>query len=399
MARPLPMVRTRPLDPPAELGRLRAEHPISRLAYPDGHVGWLVTGHAAARAILAHPDFSARAELQRRPVGYGSQEPAGPGIFINLDAPEHTRYRRLITGQFTVRRMRELEPRIEEITAGRLDAMERLGPPLDLVESFALPIPSLVICELLGVPYADRERFQQDTAVIASLDATAEQARAATADIAGYLRELVLRKRADPAGDLISDLARGGELNDEELTGLAVMLLIAGHETTASMLSLSTLALLSDPSQPVRLRADPSLMAGAVEELLRYLSIIHLGPTRTAVQDIELYGVRIAAGETVTISLPAANRDPDRFPDPDELLLTRPTGGHVAFGHGIHQCIGQQLARVELRVGLNALLRRFPELRLAVAQEDIGFRTDAITYGVRSLPVTWTPHVHLGEAV
>lgn len=394
MARPLPTVRTRPFDPPAELGRLRAEHPISRLAYPDGHLGWLVTGHAAARAILADPAFSARSELQRRPVGHGTREPAGPGIFINMDAPDHTRYRRLIAGQFTVRRMRKLEPRIEEITADRLDAMERRGPPLDLVESFALPVPSLVICELLGVPYRERERFQQDTAVIASLDATAEQARAATADIARYLRELVLRKRADPAGDLISDLVRGGELNDEELTGVAVMLLIAGHETTASMLSLGTLALLSDPSQSARLRADPSLMGGAVEELLRYLSIIHLGPTRTAVKDIEFYGVRIAAGETVTISLPAANRDPGRFPDPDELLLTRPTGGHVAFGHGIHQCIGQQLARVELRVGLNALLRRFPELRLAVAQEDIGFRTDAITYSVRSLPVTW----HLGEA-
>ncbi|MEV1175735.1 cytochrome P450 [Nonomuraea sp. NPDC049784] len=365
------------------------------MAYPDGHLGWLVTGHAAARAVLAHPDFSARSELQRRPIGYGSREPAGPGIFINLDVPEHTRYRRLITGQFTVRRMRELEPRIEEITAGRLDAMERLGPPLDLVESFALPIPSLVICELLGVPYRDRERFQRDTAVIASLDASAEHAGAATADIARYLHELVLRKRSKPADDLISGLIEGGELTDEELTGVAVMLLIAGHETTAGMLSLGTLALLSNPDQLDRLRADPSLIDGAVEELLRYLSIVHLGPTRTALKDIEVHGVRIAAGETVTISLPAANRDPVRFPDPDELRLTRTTSGHVAFGHGIHQCIGQQLARVELRVALNALLRRLPTLRLAVAQEDIEFRTDSITYGVRRLPVTWHP----GEAV
>ncbi|MEO3795927.1 cytochrome P450 [Nonomuraea sp. B10E15] len=365
------------------------------MTYPDGHLGWLVTGHAAARAVLAHPDVSARSELQHRPVGHGPREPAGPGIFINLDAPDHTRYRRLITGQFTVRRMKELEPEVEKITAGRLDAMARLGPPIDLIETFALPIPSLVICELLGVPYHDRERFQRDTTVIASLDATAEHARAATADITRHLHELVQRKRAEPAHDLISGLIEGGELSDEELTGVAVMLLVAGHETTAGMLGLGTLALLSHPDQLDRLRADPSLIDGAVEELLRYLSIVHLGPTRTALKDIEVHGVRIAAGETVTISLPAANRDPGRFPDPDELRLTRTTSGHVAFGHGIHQCIGQQLARVELRVALHALLRRFPTLRLAVPQEDIGFRTDSITYGVRRLPVTWDPE---GEA-
>jgi cytochrome P450 len=354
-----------------------------------------VTGHAAARAVLADARFSARAELQRLPVtaraepAAGPAEPSQPGVFITMDPPDHTRYRRLLTGQFTVRRMRLLEPMIDRHAAECLDAMERHGPPDDLVEAFALPVPSLAICELLGVPYADRKRFQQDTAVIASLDATAARKGAAIADISRFLSEVVARKRAEPATDLISDLVRDSDLDDRELTGIALTLLIAGHETTANMLALGTYALLTNPDQLAALRADPALTENAVEELLRYLSIVHLGPTRTALEDATIAGRHITAGENVTVSLPAANRDPARFPEPDPLDLTRSTTGHLAFGHGIHQCLGQQLARVELRVCYRALLSRFPTLRLAVDPTEIWFTTDAATYGVHRLPVTW----------
>jgi cytochrome P450 len=204
-----------------------------------------------------------------------------------------------------------------------------------------------------------------------------------------YLAELVAAKRAEPGSDLLSGLVTGGQLSDEELTGMGMLLLTAGHETTANMLALGAFALLRHPDQADRLRADPSLASNAVEELLRYLTITHIGPIRVAKADVELAGRTIRAGETVTLSLPVANRDPERFGDPDRLDLDRAAGTHLAFGHGIHQCLGQQLARAELRVAYPALLRRFPTLTLAVPPEEVPLRTRATMYGVHRLPVTW----------
>ncbi|MEU6997650.1 cytochrome P450 [Nonomuraea sp. NPDC046570] len=390
----LPTERQQPLDPPQELAGLRKEDPVQRLRYPDGHLGWLVTGYAEARAVLADPRFSNRPELAHAPiperlVQQRAQMTLPPGFFLRMDAPEHTRYRRLLTGQFTVRRMKELEPRVAEITAERLDAMERSGPPAELVADFALPIPSLVICELLGVPYEDRERFQRDSAVLVSLESSIEDLAAAVTDLLAFLRALIERKRAEPGGDLLSGLVAGGELDDEELSGVALLLLIAGHETTANMLALGTYALLGDPAQLAIVRDEPEAVDGAVEELLRYLSIIHLGPTRTALEDVELGGHRIAEGEALTLSVPAANRDPSRFDSPDRLDLRREAHGHLSFGHGIHQCLGQQLARIEMRIAYPALLRRFPGLRLAVPEGEVPMRTDMSIYGVHRLPVTW----------
>ncbi|MGH8904970.1 MAG: cytochrome P450 [Egibacteraceae bacterium] len=390
----LPTTRSRPLDPPDELRELREERPITRMAYPDGHVGWLVTGYAATRAVLADPRFSSRQELLRVPIPTPAAEeferkPADPGMFLLMDPPDHTRYRHLLTGQFTVRRMRQLEPRVERIVADHLDAMARTGPPVDLVQAFALPIPSLVICELLGVPYADREEFQHRTAVLFNLSSTAEQVMAAFSGIREYLAQLVQRKRSSPTDDLLSGLVTGGELTDEEFVSIAALLLIAGHETTANMLGLGTFALLTHPDQRAELSADPSLIANAVEELLRWLTIIHLGAVRTAVEDVELDGHLIKAGESVTLSLAAANRDPERFANPEALNIARPAAGHLTFGHGVHQCLGQQLARIEMRIGFAALLRRFPTLRLAVPPEDVPMRHDMGIYGVHRLPVTW----------
>ena len=389
----LPMERDHPFDPPAELRRLRAGRPINRLAFPDGHLGWLVTSHATGRAVLSDPRFSARQELRhfpvRLPIASDQRGPARPGWFLRMDPPAHTRYRRLLTGQFTVRRMNQLTPRIAAIAEEHLDAMERQGPPADLVRDYALPVPSLVICELLGVPYAERENFQRQTATMISLGATRDQAMTAIADLGQFLHRLVEAKRAAPTDDLLGGLAASGELNDEELTGIAVLLLIAGHETTANMLALGAYALLRNPDQLARLRANPALVDGAVEELLRYLSIIHTGLTRTALEDVTVEDQRIAAGETVVVAVAEANRDAAHFAAPDALDINRTETGHLAFGHGIHQCLGQQLARIEMRVGYTALLRRFPDLRLAVPPHEVSMRSDMAIYGVHRLPVAW----------
>jgi len=389
----LPMERDHPFDPPAELRRLRAGRPLNRLAFPDGHLGWLVTGHAVGRAVLSDPRFSVRQELRhfpvRLPMVSEQRGPARPGWFVRMDPPAHTRYRRLLTGQFTVRRMNQLTPRIVAIAAEHLDAMERQGPPADLVRGYALPIPSLVICELLGVPYAERESFQRQTATMISLHSTGDQVLAAVADLGRFLYELVVAKRAAPTDDLLGGLVASGELTDEEVTGVAMLLLIAGHETTANMLALGAYALLRNPDQLARLRADPALIDGAVEELLRYLSIIHTGLTRTALEDLTIEGQPVTAGETVVVAVAEANRDAAHFAAPDALDISRSETGHLAFGHGIHQCLGQQLARIEMRVGYAALLQRFPDLRLAIAPQDVPLRSDMAVYGVHRLPVAW----------
>jgi cytochrome P450 len=392
-AEPLPTERSHPFDPPARLGVLRERRGLTRLAYPDGHTGWLATSHSAARAVLSDPRFSARGDRKRSPVAGGlgdlGAELVRPGMFIHMDPPDQTKYRRLLTGQFTVHRMRRLEPRIEEITAEHLDAMERHGPPADLVPMFALSIPSLIICELLGVPYEDRERFQADSAILLREGMSTEQIMTAYGSIYAYLSALVAAKHDHPSDDLLSGLVTGGELNEEELINIGLLLLVAGHETTANMLALGTFCLLDNPDQLAALRADPSITPAAVEELLRYLSIAHVGPVRAALEDVEIEGQTIKSGEVVTVSLPAANRDPRHFDDPDRLDLTRQAPGHLAFGHGIHQCLGQQLARIEMRIAYTALFQRFPTLSLAIPAEEVPLRTDMGVYGVHRLPVTW----------
>ncbi|MEU5868941.1 cytochrome P450 [Nonomuraea sp. NPDC047529] len=389
----LPLEREDPFEPPAELPRLHG--PLHPMIYADGRPGWLVTGHAEARAVLDDPRFSNTSQGAAPPIKELAP-PEGladlvipPGFFIAMDDPEHARYRKLLTGRFSMRRMRLLEPRIQEIIDGRLDEMDRAGAPADLVSAFALPIPSLVICELLGVPYGERSRFQDTTARAVNLDNTAEERGAAGAELMGYLSELVSRKRAEPGQDLLSELVSGGELNHEELTGVATLLLTAGHETTANMLGLGTFLLLCRPEQAELVRTDPGVAATAVEELMRYLSIVHIGPIRVARADVPLAGRTIRAGETVTLSLPAVNRDPARFPDPHRFDVTREAGQQLGFGHGIHQCLGQQLARLEMRLAYPALLRRFPGLRLAVPAGEVPMRPRATIYGVAALPVTW----------
>ncbi|MEJ3742516.1 cytochrome P450 [Actinomycetes bacterium KLBMP 9797] len=395
-AAPLPTARSHAFDPPDGLRPLQRHRPISRLAYPDGSVGWLVTRLSTARTVLTDPRFSARQDLKRMPVaaGIGDEQmrPPSPGMFVSMDPPDHTRYRRLLAGQFTAKRMRQLGPRIEQVVRERLEAMERLGPVVDLVQVWAFPIPQLVICEILGVPFAERERFQHDTEIIVTLDSTAQQVAEAHARVGMFMQELITAKRARPTDDLLSGLAIGGQLTDEELTTIASLLLFAGFETTAQMLALGVFALLQHPTQAQALRDDDALVDNAVEELMRYLSVIQFGLVRAATEDLELDGVQIRAGEVVTCSVPMVNRDPAQFPDPDVLDLHRSATGHIGFGYGLHQCLGAQLARMEMRTAYPKLLRRFPTLRLAVPVDQVPMRDGMTVYGVHSLPVTWGPH-------
>jgi cytochrome P450 len=375
-----------PFDPPAELIDARRHGPISRFTHPGGKPGWLITGYDLVRSVLADSRFSSRKELLN--VVDFEVPPAPPGEFLLMDEPQHGRYRKPLAGKFTVRRMRLLTERVEQVTADCLDAMEKAGPPADLVTAFAKPVPAIIICELLGVPYEDRGSFQEQIETFLGGETSDEELIAAYTATQEYLAELVAAKRANPTDDVLSDLT-DSDLDDEELKGIGLILLAAGFDTTANMLALGTFALLENPAQLAALRADPTRADRAVEELLRYLSVAKTF-MRTALEDVELGGRTIEAGTTVVLSYNTANRDPERFADPHVLDLHRQHGGHLAFGHGIHQCLGQQLARVEMRVAFRALIDRFPTLRLAVPAQEVGLRPEtADIYGVKSLPVAW----------
>jgi nocardicin N-oxygenase len=318
-------------------------------------------------------------------------------FITDMDPPEHTRVRRHAVRAFTHRRVQELRPRVREVVGELLDAMEDAGPPADLVQGLSLPLPITIICELLGVPAADRDRFQGwSDAFLSTTAHTLEQVRDAHASLDAYISGLIEQRRAGPAGDLLSALveieAAGGEaLTASELTNLGVGLLIAGYETTASQLTNLTFTLLSRREHWDDLAARPELPPEAVEELLRFVPLgSDTGMPRVAARDVELGGHLLRAGETVLVARPAANRDAAVFPDPDRLVLDRPGNPHLAFGHGIHHCLGAHLARLELNEAIGALVRRFPALRLAVPEEALRWKTGLSVRGPHELPVTWT---------
>ncbi|MEV7965701.1 cytochrome P450 [Sphaerisporangium sp. NPDC088356] len=389
-------IRRDRFDPVPELARLRADEPVSRVEL-FGRSAWLLTRYEDVREVLG--DATRFSNRMRSPFGIPSRDADGDtaetprvvsGVLIGYDPPDHTRLRRLLTPEFTMRRMRRLQPRIEAIVAEHLQAMEDAGSPADLVKSFALPIPSLVICELLGVPYADREGFQRRSNARLNVFLDLEARAAALKESHAYMGELVTRQRANPGDDMIGMLVRehGDAIDDAELVGVADLLLLAGHETTSNMLGLGTLLLLQNPDQLAAMR-DGEEIDQMVEELLRYLSIVHTVVPRTAKEDVVLAGRPIKAGETLILSIPSANRDSSLGDDLDRFDPSRDAGPHLAFGHGIHHCLGAPLARMEMRIAFPALLRRFPGLRLAVPIEEVPFRSFSVVHGVESLPVAW----------
>ncbi|MBE1592235.1 cytochrome P450 [Nonomuraea angiospora] len=394
-AKELPLQQRRNgFDPAEELSRARDGEGVVQVETPWGLPAYLVCRHEDVRRVLSDPvQFSSALTPLR---GTGALDPdevarLRAGQLIGVDPPEHTRLRRLLTPEFTVRRMRRLEPRIAEIVQTALDDLERAGKPADLMAHFALPVPSLVICELLGVPYADRAEFQDRSTRLLGTSLSPEELNAVRREDRAYMAGLVARAQADPGQDLLGMLVRehGDDLSADELTGVAGQLLLAGHETTAHMLGLGTLALLRHPDQMAMIREDPARIEPAVEELLRWLSISQSPPPRTTTTEVEIAGQVIPAGALVICSLPAANRDPAFIGDPDRLDVTREAAGHVAFGHGVHHCLGAPLARMEMRLAFPALLKRFPALALADQYEQVDYLAFSVVFGLNSLRVTW----------
>ncbi|MGV0746173.1 cytochrome P450 [Mycolicibacterium sp. XJ870] len=389
-------MRRNAFDPSQELSEIRETVGVRTVVNAFGMEVYLVTRHDDVKAMLSdHDRFS-----NSRPPGFvlpgapeisdAEQANARAGNLLGLDPPEHQRLRRMLTAEFTIRRMKRLEPRIVEIVDAHLDAMESAGPPSDLVADFALPIPSLVICELLGVPYEDRDDFQQRSTRQLDLSAPVPERIALQRQGRDYMQGLVERARREPGDDILGMLIREhDDLSDNELVGIAGLLLLAGHETTSNMLGLGTLALLRHPDQLAAVRDDPDAIVPAIEELLRWLSIVQTAIPRITTTDVEIGGVPIPAGQLVLASLPAANRDPDFIDTPDGLDIRRGAPGHLAFGHGVHHCLGAPLARMEMRIAFPALLRRFPGLTLAEPFEDVGWRSFHFIYGLKSLAVTW----------
>ncbi len=398
-APPLPPVYMRRdgFDPTPELAEIRTGVGVSTVVNAFGMRVYLVTRHDDVKAVLAdHQHFS-----NARPPGFvmpgapevaaDEQSSARAGNLLGLDPPEHQRLRRMLTPEFTIRRIKRLEPRITAIVDEHLDMMQAQGAPADLVASFALPIPSLVICELLGVPYADRDDFQKRSARQLDLSIPMPERLDLQRQGREYMHSLVGRARRAPGADILGMLIRehGDNLTDDELVGIAGLLLLAGHETTSNMLGLGTLALLRHPEQLAAVRDDPAAVGPAVEELLRWLSIVQTAIPRITTTDVEVAGVNIPAGQLVFASLPAGNRDPALVDSPEVLDVRRGALGHLAFGHGVHHCLGASLARMEMRLAFPALLRRFPALALAEDYENVAFRSFHFIYGLRSLQVGW----------
>ncbi|MGW1773421.1 cytochrome P450 [Streptomyces sp. NPDC002104] len=389
-----PQDRTCPYHPPAAYAPLReAGRPLSRVTLFDGRSVWVVSGHAEARALLSDGRLSAdRQNLSfpapsRRFQGLVNRRTA----LIGVDDPVHNVQRRMLIPSFSLGRTAALRPRIQETVDRLIDGMLAAGSPAELVGAFALPVPSMVICALLGVPYADHEFFEgQSRRLLRGPEpADVEDARE---QVSGYLRELIGHKREHPGEGLLDELIarrlETGETDVEELVSLAAILLVAGHETTANMISLGTFTLLSHPEQREELRADPSLLPAAVEELMRFLSIAD-GLLRVAAEDIEIGGVTVRADDGVIFSTSVINRDESAFAEPDTLDWHRPARHHLAFGFGIHQCLGQNLARAEMEIALGTLFARLPGLRLAADPDLIPFKPGDTVQGMLELPVAW----------
>jgi cytochrome P450 len=389
-------------NPYGYFDRMRDEGPVTPVIMPHGERVWLVTRYADVRAALAdprlHKDWAGKLTspdwVPDEVTGYLSVH------MLNTDPPAHTRLRKLVSKAFTARRVAGLRPRVEAITARLLDAIETRQTALkdgggeetvDLIEAFAFPLPVTVICELLGVPAQDRDQFRQWSDAIVAAEGEAGSFHAAGAAMYHYFTKLVAAKRAEPADDMVSALIEaqdsGDSLDERELIAMLFLLLVAGHETTTNLIATGILALLTNPAELDRLRADPSLLPGAVEELLRYVNPLNHATDRFTLEPLEIGGVTIPAREWVLCVTSSANRDPGRFSHADRLDVGRDAGGHVAFGHGIHYCLGAPLARLEGEIAFGALLARFPGLSLAEDPSSLRWRPSSLIHGLKTLPV------------
>ena len=389
-----PFTRDEQLELPREYEQVSGGCPMPVRLWNDQRA-WLIGNHADFRSVLqdkrfsgefARPDFPCVTQA-RREIDKAEKS------FVGMDNPKHDHYRRMVMKEFTSRRMLALRPEIEAITDDLLDAIERQGPPCDLVAALAVELPALVMCALFGSPYEDHQYIAKLAAGRHGLTQSPEEAAASAAELVAYCAKLIARKEAQPADDMISrviaEWVLPGHLSRADFADMCSMIARAGHDTTTNMIGLGTLTLLRHPEQLERLKRDPQLIDSAVDELLRYLSPVQFAPRRVALEDVEIRGEKIAQGDGIFAVNPAANRDPHEFPNPDVLDLTRDASNHVTFGYGIHGCLGQGLARIELQVVFSKLFQRFPGLRLAEPYEDIAFKYDSQIYGLKRLMVAW----------
>jgi cytochrome P450 len=386
-----------PLSPPLEYARLRATQPLTRVRLWDGSSAWIATRWEDVRAILGNPHFSVD---PFRP-GYPSISPAravqarSRQAFINMDDPDHARFRRMLTKDFMQKRMSDLRPMVRRLVDELIDQMIEHGPTLDFVKHFSQPLPSMVISALLGVPYEDHAKLGTWSHTRNDHTASPEVVQDAVRHMETHLGRIIAQKEADPGdgSDMLSRLVieqiLPGHVTREEVVRIASLLYSAGHGTTSSQIGLGTLSLLMNPDQRAELEADPSLLASAVEEMLRFHTIAHFNSARVATEDVMIGGQQIRAGEGVYPLIFAANRDPDVFPDPDRFDIHRNPQEHVAFAYGIHQCLGQPLARLELHTVFSMLFKRLPGLQLAVPVEALTFNSTSQVFRLETLPVTW----------
>ncbi|WP_033289316.1 cytochrome P450 [Amycolatopsis jejuensis] len=371
--------------PPAEYADLRARPGLVRTSLGTGTKAWLVARHEDVRAVLTDHRISsdpAHAGFPRfgRTRGVPGRDQV-PGWFVGMDPPEHNRFRKTLIPEFTVRKIKELQPEIQRVVDGRVDAMLAAGNTADLVAGFALPVPSLVITTLLGVPYADHEFFEAKTRVLVTFTSTDDEREAAGKEILRYLTRLVALKQQRPGSDLLSRLLAAGTLTPRELSGVAMLLLIGGHETTANNISLGVVTLLANREWI----GDDRV----VEELLRFHSVADLVPLRVALEDVEIGGELIRAGEGIIPLVAAANHDSGAFSCPARFDPARAARHHVAFGYGVHQCLGQNLVRSEMAIAYRTLFKRIPTLEIAAPVAELPFKYDGILFGLHALPVKW----------
>jgi cytochrome P450 len=375
--------------------QLRRSEPLSRVRLPFGEEAWLATRYADARVVLGDPRFSRAASVGRdepRSMLRQSEE----GTLLATDPPEHTRLRRVVAKAFTARRVEQLRPRTTQIAEELLDRVIEAGPPADLVEHFATPLPVTVICELLGVPEKDRDSFHTwSEAIVSTTSISRERIEDYIGKMRAYMTDLIAQRRREPTDDLLGAMIRARDeeqarLAEEELVELAWGLVAAGHETTVTQIPNFVYVLLTNRAAMDELCARPELVPAAVEELLRYVPLgVAAAFPRYATEDVELGGVLVRAGEPVLVSVHSANRDAEAFPHPDVVDFHREANPHIGLGHGAHHCLGAQLARMELQVALSTLVRRMPGLRFAVAEEELPWKTGRLVRGLKQLPVTW----------
>jgi cytochrome P450 len=393
---PFPMPRSCPFDPPPALREMRHEQPIAKVKLWNGQEAWLVTRYDDVRTLLSDPRVSADSNHPNFPG-----QSAGMALmrtkyrtFMSMDPPEHGQYRRMLTAEFTMKRIEQWRPRMQAIVDERIDAILAKGPPSELVEDLILALPTVLICDFLGIPYEDQEFFQSRASIIASSKTSAEQAIAVSKELCDdYIGDLIDRKNSDPQDDLLSRVVvaryQTDQISRKDLISMVRLLLVAGHETSANTMGMGVLAFLEHPEQLKALQDEPALLNNAVEEVLRYVDVPHSGRRRTATADIEIGDVLIRAGDGIIAHEPSANRDTLMFADADRFDIRRNSSGHIAFGFGVHQCLGQPMARAELQTVFETLFRRIPNLKLAVPFSELRFKDEMFVYGVEKLPVTW----------